>query len=63
MLAQDHLDYFAPVLLQAFSTDLMRPDIIRSESLHAKIVDKAMVSDAEHISSDLRVADFARDKT
>ena len=53
MLAQDHLDYFAPVLLQAFSTDLVRPDIIRSESLHAKIVDKAMVSDAEHISSDL----------
>ena len=42
MLGNDHVNNFDPILVKSFDSDLMRPYIICTKSLHAKIIDETI---------------------
>lgn len=45
MLAKNRLNHATPVLQQTIAANLMRAHIVRAESLHSKVVDKAVFLD------------------
>lgn len=55
MLSKDLFNDDFPVLEKAFSTDLMGSHIVRSEALHAEIVDEPVLFHIDDIGFDLSI--------
>lgn len=51
MLRNNHVNNFDPILVKSFNSDLMRPYIICTKSLHAKIIDETIFLQVLNICS------------